>query len=96
MAREVLDRILNQIKEAKSQTQPTTALEYVRAVYRGEIEADPWRMRAAVAALPFESPKLAMTAYLSNADDFAARLDKAIEKSHQPKVIEHQPEHNDE
>jgi hypothetical protein len=87
---------LSKIKEAKSRTQPTTALEYVRAVYRGEIEADAWRLRAAVAALPFESPKLAMTAYLSNADDFAARLDRAIEQSRQPKVIEHQPERSDE
>jgi hypothetical protein len=75
--------------EEQDSGEPASALEYVRDVYKGRRMADPWRMRAAMAALPFESPKLAMTAYLSNADDFAARLDMAIENSHQPKVIEH-------
>jgi hypothetical protein len=38
------------------------------------------RMRAAVEALPFESPKLTATALLTS-DDFASLLDRAIERS---------------
>jgi hypothetical protein len=37
-------------------------------------------MRAAVEALPFESPKLSATAVLT-AEDFADRLEKAIARS---------------
>jgi len=72
------------------------AMLYVQRVYKGRCAADPWRMRAAMAALPFESPKLIATTYLSNADEFGARLDKAILRSRPPKIIEHRPEDNDE
>ena len=39
-------------------------------------------MKAAIEALPFERPKLAMTAVLNGAD-FAERRDRAIEASRQ-------------
>jgi hypothetical protein len=45
-------------------------------------------MRAAVEALPFESPKLIATALMTS-DDFATLLDKAIERSNGVRVIEH-------
>jgi hypothetical protein len=45
-------------------------------------------LRAAVEAMAFESPKLAVTAVLSE-DDFASRLERAIERSGAaPKLIE--------
>lgn len=71
--------------------EPASALAYVQDVYRGRRVADPWRMRAAIAALPFESPKLAVTAYL-NEGDLGERLDRAIERSFgRLRVINHRP-----
>jgi hypothetical protein len=53
------------------------------------------RMRAAVAALPFEKPKLSAMALVHAEGDFAARLEQAIERSSQAngnnaKLIEHE------
>src|SRR5262245_60052212 len=73
-----------------------SALSYLQSIYRDPLQPTGVRMRAAMAAVPFARPKLAVTAYLSNADDFAARLDKAILRSRPPKIIEYGPEHNDD
>jgi hypothetical protein len=62
--------------------EPRNALEYVQDVYRGRRIADPWRMRAAIAALQFETPRLGVIATTNlNDKDFAALLDRAIERS---------------
>jgi hypothetical protein len=62
--------------------EPRNALEYVQDVYRGRRIADPWRMRAAIAALQFETPRLGVVATTNlNDKDFAALLDRAIERS---------------
>jgi hypothetical protein len=61
-------------------------------VYRGEVKVSPQQMRAAIEALPFESPKLTAMALASmTAEDFAARLERALERSasvRPPKLIE--------
>src|SRR5262249_29772909 len=73
-----------------------SALGYLQSIYRDPLQPAVVRMRAATIAIAYESPRLAVTAYLSNADDFAARLDRAIEQSRSPKIIDHRPEGNDE
>lgn len=64
------------------------ALTFLRSIYNDPSEAKSVRMRAAIEALPFETPKLAVTASL-NGGDFADKLDKAFSRS--ARVINHEP-----
>ena len=67
---------------------PRTALDYLQSIYRNPTEPEHRRLRAAMAALPFESPKLQTTAILRDAHTFAAALDRAIQRSNAGKVLE--------
>jgi hypothetical protein len=53
------------------------ALEFLQEVYCNDQLPLVVRMRAAMACLPFESPKLAVTAVVSD-QDFASLLDERI------------------
>src|SRR5262245_14151958 len=55
------------------------SLDLLREVYRNPALALPVRMRAAIAALPFEVPKLAVTA-LVNEGSFAELLDQRLKR----------------
>ena len=71
--------------------EPASALDYLQDVYRGRRQAEHSRMRAAMAALPFESPKLAVTTNVTN-EHFSAMLERAIARSREPlKQIELKP-----
>src|SRR5262245_52277784 len=69
------------------------ALELLQMVYRGEAKATPQQMRASIESLPYENPKLSAVAvgYLTG-EDFASRLERAIERANgkliEGKVIE--------
>ena len=67
------------------------SIDLLRAVYRNPSIPLPVRMRAAIACLPFETPKLAVTAQVSE-NDFAALLDQRIKRLEEAKLIEHQPQ----
>ena len=70
------------------------ALGFLQRVYNDPAEPTHLRMKAAIEALPFEKPKLAVTAMVSG-ETFAAMLDRAIERSgmaREVKQIEHQPD----
>jgi hypothetical protein len=74
-----------------------TSLDFLRKVYRSVKQPMSRRLRAAIEALPHEHPRLGAVAvgYLSG-EDFAARLERAIERSAKtaPKLIEAQAEHS--
>ena len=67
-----------------------TSLTLLQKVYRSSSVAITTRMRAAIAAIQFEHPKLAVTATI-NSGDFADQLDKAVERSRKVAVIEAKP-----
>jgi hypothetical protein len=58
-----------------------SSLDFLRAVYRSADQPMNRRMRAAVAALPFEHPKFAVIQTMSNSRDFAAQLEAARKRS---------------
>lgn len=75
-----------------SQSEPqeliaTSSLDFLRSVYADPNQPMHRRLRAAVAALPFEYPKLAVVASLKEGGNFATRLEAAIARS--GKVIEY-------
>src|SRR5262249_45291875 len=68
------------------------SLTYLQSLYRDPSLPAGQRMRAAIAALPFKSPKLSATAFIPAGGDFGARLEKAIARSREGvKLIQHRP-----
>ena len=63
------------------------SLDLLRAVYRNPSIALPVRMRAAIAALPHEVPRLAVTAQIVD-NDIATMLDARIKRFEEMRLIE--------
>jgi hypothetical protein len=73
------------------------SLDFLQAVYRNPTLPLSTRLRAASVALPFEKPKLAVTAVVNEVEDFAVILDRRLKRGMEigilPRpspVIEHQ------
>jgi hypothetical protein len=74
------------------------SLDFLQACYRNAALPLSTRLRAASIAISYELPKLAVTAVVTNQDDFATRLDRCIERARETRmlpgpVIEHSREH---
>jgi hypothetical protein len=65
-----------------------SALSYLQSIYRDPLQPDGVRMRAASLALPYEAPRLAVTAFVRDQHTFAIALDRAIARSLAGKVLE--------
>jgi hypothetical protein len=84
---EILDRIEAQQRElAANEPVPANALDFLQSIYRNPLQPLPVRIRCAVEALPFESPKLSATAVMT-VEDFSERLDRAIRHSERPTAV---------
>jgi hypothetical protein len=68
-----------------------TPLEFLEAVYSNEELPLPVRLRVAIEAAPYVHPKLSATASVIMGDDFAARLERAIDRSNAARIIDHEP-----
>jgi hypothetical protein len=58
-----------------------SSLAFLQAIYRSPNQTMHMRMRAAALCLPYEHPKLAVTALLDASEDLGARLSRAIQRS---------------
>jgi hypothetical protein len=67
------------------------ALGYLQELYNDVRQPDWVRMKAAVEALPYEQPRIAVTAIVEGRD-FAALLDRAIERSNGARVVKALPQ----
>ena len=66
-----------------------TAHDLLKIIYQCAELPLPVRMRAAIAAIPFETPKLSAAAQITE-NDFATLLDRRIRHYEEMKMIEHQ------
>ena len=86
----VLDKIEAQQSNQLALGPAASSLDLLQAVYRDPTQHLSIRMRAAMACLPFECPKLAVTAIV-NENEFATLLDQRIARLQQQKTIEARP-----
>lgn len=68
-------------------------LDFLKAVYCNENIPLAVRMRAAIEAAPYVHATYKATALIVGGEDFAAQLERAVERSRgEPKIIGHKPD----
>jgi len=76
--------ILDQVPAVQDEVIPddVSLMELADRVVRGKIRLSPPQQRMLIEMLPYIAPKLSATAVATmNGEDFAARLDRCIERS---------------
>jgi hypothetical protein len=89
--RAVLDQIEAEQRQQVSELIPDNIPlpELAERVVRGKVKLTPAQQRMLIELLPFHMPKLsAISVGYLNAQDFASRLDRAIDRSDRAKLIE--------
>jgi hypothetical protein len=82
-------RELMRVEVEEHEPERVNSLEYLQRIYRDPAQPISVRMRAAIEALPFEAPKLTAVALSSmTAEDFASRLERALQRSNGARLIE--------
>ena len=75
---------------AQGEPEKVNAQEYLQAIYRDPTKPIAVRMRAAIESL-YENPRLSAVAVgRLTGEDFASRLDRAVDASNRAKLIEGQ------
>jgi hypothetical protein len=87
---QVLDR-LEEEDEGGIDIEANTSLDFLQAIYRSSDQPLNVRMRAAVAALPFEHPKLSVNANLGGNVGYARGLERAIKIVQERKLSRGEP-----
>jgi hypothetical protein len=86
--------MLEALEEIEAPATGRSSLDLLQAIYRCPDQPLSIRMKAAIAALPFEHPRLGVTAVLDGSEDLGARLSRAIQRSAKVialRAIEHEP-----
>ena len=78
---------VNEMNDEIEIGQNGTALELMQAIYRSPTQELHTRMRAAMACLPFETPKLAVTAQVTDMG-VAELLDRRLKRLEEMKLLE--------
>ena len=63
-------------------------IELADMVVGGKIKLSPPQQRMLIQMLPFVAPKLSAIGYVREADTFATRLERCIERSNRARLIE--------
>ena len=88
---DAVDEVLKRIEQQKVEPElpeGITALPLLQMAYRGKVRLTPQQARCAIEALPYETPKLSATAIATmDGKSFAEALDRAIQRSRSPLVI---------
>ena len=88
---DAVDEVLNRIEQQKVEPalpEGIMALPLLQMAYRGKVKLTPQQARCAIEALPYENPRVSAVAVSHmNSEDFATALDRCIERSRSPNVV---------